>query len=56
MLKYLLCKARSKGYDAWIEGNHVSIKMMIAFFGHDKSYSVIQVSTVKEYRALMGDD
>lgn len=56
MLKYLVSKAMKAGYTAYIQNNSVTIMLPISFFGKDESVILIQVSNVKEYRAIMGDD
>ncbi len=56
MFDYLVSKAKSKGFEAWKRSDCVCIKLMIAFFGHDKSYTVMEVRNIREYRAIMGDD
>lgn len=56
MLAYLLAKATIAGYRAYIQNNSVTIVLPMSVFGHDKSEVRVQVSNVKEYRAIMGDD
>ena len=56
MLNYLVIKALSAGFLAYIENNHVTIVLPMSFFGKDKSEVRVQVSNVKEYKAIMGDD
>lgn len=56
MLPYLISKARKAGFSAYIKNNSVTIVLPISFFGKDKSVLLVQVSTIAEYRALMGDD
>jgi hypothetical protein len=55
MIKYLIDKAKALGYQAWQEGNGVTIRLPFIVLSHCKGEITVTVHNISEFRAIMGD-